>query len=225
MSAKPTPGPSRSSRPSRPAAREGHAVHGRRTGPALAAAAVLALTLAGCGSTSGQGSSGPGGGSGTRYVQGSGAVTTVERGHRTAAPDISGTTVDGKQLKLSDYPGKIIVLNVWGSWCDPCRAEAPNLAQVAKATAGRGVQFVGIDTRDVHTAQARSFERDFAIGYPSLFDPDGRLLLKFPRGNLSPSGIPNTLILDRQHRIAVRLLKPLTAEELTKALDPIIAEK
>jgi thiol-disulfide isomerase/thioredoxin len=220
MSATPTSGPSRPLRPSRPAAtvRRG----GRRTAAVPAAGAALVLALAGCSSTGG---SGPADGSGTRYVEGSGAVTTVEQGHRTAAPDVSGATVDGGHLSLSDYPGKIIVLNVWGSWCDPCRAEAPNLAQVAKATASKGVQFVGINTRDVHTAQAVSFERDFKIGYPSLFDPDGRLLLEFPRGNLSPSGIPNTLILDRQHRIAVRLLKPLTAEELTKALDPIIAEK
>lgn len=208
------------SRPSRPGARN------RRSAAALAAAAALALTLAGCDSTSGQGSSGPGDGSSdTRFVQGDGEISTVEQGHRVAAPDLKGKTVDGRELALSDYPGKIIVLNVWGSWCSPCRAEAPNLAQVAKATAGKGVQFVGINTRDPEPAQAQSFDRDFKITYPSLFDPDGRMLLEFPRGNLTPQSIPNTLILDRQHKIAVRLLKPLTAEELTKALDPIIAEK
>jgi thiol-disulfide isomerase/thioredoxin len=207
-------------RPSRPSRRP------RRAVAALAAAGALALALAGCGSMSGQSSSGAGsGGENTRFVQGTGEITTVEQGHRVAAPDISGKTVDGGKLALSDYPGKIIVLNVWGSWCDPCRAEAPNLAQVAKDTAGKDVQFVGIDTRDIKPAQAQSFERKFGITYPSLFDADGSLLLKFPRGNLSPSGIPNTLILDRQHKIAVRLLKPLTADELRKALDPIIAEK
>ena len=151
---------------------------GRRAAAALAAGAALALTLAGCGSMSGGSSSGS---ADTKFVQGTGQITTVTRGHRTAAPDVSGRTVDGKHLALSDYPGKIVVLNVWGSWCDPCRAEAPNLAAVARQTAGKDVQFVGINIRDYSTAQSRSFERRFRITYPSLFDPDGKLLLKFPQ--------------------------------------------
>lgn len=198
----------------------------RRTAAVTAVGAVLVLALAGCGSMSGGSSSASSGGTAdTKFIEGTGEITTVAQGHRPAAPDISGTTVDGKHLALSDYPGKIIVLNVWGSWCDPCRAEAPNLAQVAKETAGQGVQFIGINIRDLSNAQSKSFERDFGITYPSFYDPDGKLLLKFPRGSLTPQSIPNTLILDRQHKIAVRALKALTTGELRKALDPIIAEK
>lgn len=194
----------------------------RRAAAALALGAALALTLAGCGSLSGGSSSGS---ADTKFVQGTGQISTIARGHRPAAPDISGTTVDGKHLSLSDYRGEIVVLNVWGSWCDPCRAEAPNLAAVAKQTAGKGVQFVGINIRDYDTAQSKSFERSFGITYPSLFDPDGKLLVRFPRGSLPPQSIPTTLILDRQHKIAVRALKALTTDELRSALDPIIAEK
>ncbi len=195
---------------------------GRRAAAAPAAAIALALALAGCGSMSGGSSSGS---ADTKFVQGTGEITTLARGHRPAAPDISGKSVEGKPLSFADYPGKIIVLNVWGSWCDPCRAEAPNLEKVSEQTAGKGVQFIGVNIRDEDPAQSRSFERGFKIDYPSLYDPDGRLLLKFPRGSVPPQSIPTTLILDRQHKIAVRALKALTTDELRKALDPIIAEK
>ncbi|MCQ4081233.1 TlpA family protein disulfide reductase [Streptomyces sp. RB6PN25] len=196
----------------------------RRAAAALAAAASLALALSGCGSLSGSGSS-PSGTADTKFVQGTGVITTAPKGQRPTAPDISGKTVDGKQLSLSDFKGKVVVLNVWGSWCDPCRAEAPNLAAVAKATQSQGVQFVGINTRDYSPAQAQSFERSFGITYPSFFDPNGTLLLKFPQGSLPPQAIPTTLIIDRQGKIAVRALTALTQDQLTKALDPIIAEK
>ncbi len=192
-----------------------------RTTAALAATAALTLGLAGCGSLQGSSS----GSSDTKFVQGTGQITTVPVKDRVAAPAVSGKTVDGGQLSLASLKGKVVVLNVWGSWCDPCRAEAPNLAAVAKSTAAKGVQFVGINTRDYDTAQAKSFERSFDITYPSFFDPDGTLLLKFPRGSLPPQSIPTTLILDRQGRIAVRALKALTEDELTHALNPIIAEK
>jgi thiol-disulfide isomerase/thioredoxin len=198
---------------------------GRRRGARAAAATAvglaLALVLAGCGSGGSSGS----GGSGSAFPAGTGEITIVPQGKRVAAPDISGTTLDGRKLKLSDYPGKIIVLNVWGSWCDPCRAEAPNLEAVAKQTAAKGVQFIGIDIDDVKQAQSKSFEHRFGITYPSLFDSGGDLLLKFPRGALNPQAIPNTLILDRHHRIAARALMALTTGELHKALDPILAEK
>ena len=133
--------------------------------------------------------------------------------------------VDGKPLELSDYKGKIVVLNVWGSWCAPCRAEAPNLAKVAKETEDKDVQFVGINTRDLDRANAKAFERNYGVEYPSFFDPSGKLILRFPKGSLSPQAIPSTLILDREGRIAVRALKELSEKELRSALDPLTAEK
>jgi thiol-disulfide isomerase/thioredoxin len=196
----------------------------RRAVAATAVGVACVLALTGCDSMSG-GPSGSGSGNKSGYPAGTGEITSVPQGKRPTAPDISGKTLDGRKLSLSDYPGKIIVLNVWGSWCDPCRAEAPNLEAVAKQTAGKGVQFVGIDIDDLSPAQSKSFERRYAISYPSVFDTDGNLLLKFPQGSFTPQAIPNTLILDRRHRIAVRALKALTTDELRKALDPIIAEK
>jgi thiol-disulfide isomerase/thioredoxin len=195
-----------------------------RAAAAFAAAASLTLALSGCGSLSGSSGS-LSGSADTKFVQGTGEITTVPRGERPIAPDISGKTVDGPRLSLAAFKGKIIVLNTWGSWCDPCRAEAPNLAAVAKATQSQGVQFVGINTRDYAPDQAQSFDRHFGITYPSFFDPNGTLMLKFPQGSLPPQAIPTTLIIDRQGKIAVRALTALTQDQLTKALDPIIAQK
>jgi thiol-disulfide isomerase/thioredoxin len=187
----------------------------------LVAVAAAASALAGCSSGDGTGTS-----SGdTKFVEGTGKITTVKPGERQKAPAIEGKGVDGEKLDLSDYKGEIVVLNVWGSWCAPCRAEAPNLAKVAKDTEDEDVQFVGINTRDLDRANAKAFERNYGVEYPSFFDPSGKLILRFPKGSLSPQAIPSTLILDRQGRIAVRALKELGEKELRSALDPLTAEK
>jgi peroxiredoxin len=193
----------------------------RRASALAGAAAFALLALSAC--TSGSGSSSSG--SGTNFVSGTGEISTVQQGHREAAPALSGKTVDGADLSVSDYKGKIVVLNIWGSWCSPCRAEATNLVNVANATKSKGVQFIGINTRDLQTAQAVAFEKRYDVTYPSLYDPTGKLILRFPKGSLNPQAIPTTIILDRQGKIAVRALKALTESELSKALDPLIAEK
>ncbi|MHA4817105.1 TlpA family protein disulfide reductase [Streptomyces aculeolatus] len=191
----------------------------RRTLAAAAAAVAGALALTACGEDA------TSSGGNTQFVSGTGQLTVVKASDRLAAPDISGETTDGEELALADYRGKVVVLNVWGSWCAPCRAEAPNLRKVSEDTADRGVQFVGINTRDLDVANAQAFDRGFKIEYPSLYDPSGKLILKFPKNSLSPQAIPSTLILDREGKIAVRALKPLSEEELRKALEPVIEEK
>lgn len=175
------------------------------------------VVLAGC-----SGGGVQGGGGGTQFLGGTGEISQFAEQDRKKAPDISGETVGGDQLKLSDYRGKVVVLNVWGSWCAPCRAEAPNLAKVAKDTADQGVQFVGINTRDYDRAQAKAFDRGYGITYPSFFDPGGKLILRFPDETLAPQLIPSTLVIDRQGRIAVRALKALTEEELRAMIDPLL---
>ncbi|OEV03348.1 TlpA family protein disulfide reductase [Streptomyces oceani] len=192
----------------------------RRTTLMIAGAVVGALVLSGCGDDQLGSSSGD-----TQFVQGTGQVTKVPKGKRQAAPDISGETVDGDKLKLSDYRGEVVVLNVWGSWCAPCRAEAPHLAKVAEDTKDQGVQFVGINTRDLDKANAKAFERSYDIDYPSLYDPSGKHILKFPDNTLSPQTIPSTLVLDREGKIAVRALKELGEDELRDMLKPLLAKK
>ncbi|MEU5596949.1 TlpA disulfide reductase family protein [Streptomyces sp. NPDC020298] len=185
-----------------------------------ATAAAAALTLSAC-------SSGgiSGGGGDTNFVTGKNGIDTVAKGHRDPAPDLSGKTIDGKTIDVADYKGKVVVVNIWGSWCGPCRAEGKYFAKVSKEYEGKGVQFVGINTRDSSTTPAVAFEKQQGITYPSLYDPTGRLMLRFKKGTLNPQLVPTTLILDRDGKIAARALEALSDTSLLKMLKPVLAEK
>ncbi|MEU6818298.1 TlpA disulfide reductase family protein [Streptomyces sp. NPDC046860] len=185
---------------------------------AVAAAAALTLSACGSGGTSG-------GGGDTNFVTGRNGVDTAARGERAQAPELSGRTIDGKTLDVADYKGKVVVLNVWGSWCGPCRQEAKYFSKVSKAYEDKGVRFVGINTRDTSTTPAVAFEKANGIAYPSLYDPTGKLMLRFEKGTLNPQLIPSTLILDRDGKVAARALQALDDTALVKMLDPVLAEK
>ncbi|MBA2808186.1 TlpA family protein disulfide reductase [Streptomyces sp. KM273126] len=192
-----------------------------RTALLSAGAAVAALVLTACssGGTSG-------GGGGTGFITSSDGIATVKKGDRADAPELSGKTIDDKQLDVaSAYKGKIVVINVWGSWCAPCRAEAPNLVKVSEDLADQGVQFVGINTRDTSTGPARAFEEEYKVTYPSLYDPTGKLMLRFEKGTLNPQAIPSTLVIDREGKVAARSLQALSEAKLRKMIEPVLAEK
>ncbi|GAA0268636.1 TlpA disulfide reductase family protein [Streptomyces polychromogenes] len=182
-----------------------------------------ALTLTACGD-SGSKSAGSAGGN---YVTGPSGISTVAKGDRADAPKLDGATVDGKTLDTTTLKGKVVVLNVWGSWCPPCRAEAPYFAKVSKelGDAGKDVAFVGINTRDTSTQNAAAFEQNFGITYPSLYDPDGKLMLRFPKNTLNPSAIPSTVVLDKEGKIAARTLAAVNEEQLRSMIDPLLAEQ
>ncbi|WP_405997957.1 TlpA family protein disulfide reductase [Streptomyces sp. NBC_00829] len=167
-----------------------------------------------------------GGGGSTNFVAGNGGISTVPRSERQPAHELKGETLGRKQLDVADLKGKVVVMNVWGSWCPPCRAEAPSFAKVAEETKAKGVEFVGINTRDTQRSPAIAFENDYGLKYPSLYDPIGKLIINgFPKGSLNPQTIPSTIILDRDGKIAARALKALNEEDLRKLIDPLIAEK
>ncbi|WP_411101474.1 TlpA family protein disulfide reductase [Streptomyces sp. cmx-4-9] len=190
-----------------------------------AVTAAGALTLTSCiGSDDGDKVSGSGGGN---YVTGASGISTVARGERTEAPRLDGETVDGKTLDTTALKGKVVVLNVWGSWCPPCRNEAKYFAQVSKelADGGQDVSFVGINTRDNSKQNATAFEENYGITYPSLYDPDGKLMLRFPKGTLNPKAIPSTIVLDKEGRIAARALVAIDDQQLRSMIDPLLAEK
>ncbi|MFH8237006.1 MULTISPECIES: TlpA family protein disulfide reductase [unclassified Streptomyces] len=195
------------------------AVRVRRRAALAAAAAVSALLVTACGSG---GTSGGGGQTG--FVTGSDGISTVKEGERADAPDLSGETVDGGQADIDDYKGKVVVLNVWGSWCPPCRAEAKNFETVYQDVKDQGVQFLGINTRDTSVGPARAFEEEFGVSYPSLYDPAGKLLLRFEKGTLNPQAIPSTLIVDREGKVAARTLQALSEEKLRKMLEPYLKD-
>ncbi|MET9833563.1 TlpA disulfide reductase family protein [Streptomyces sp. NPDC006385] len=186
-----------------------------------------ALVFTGCTAAEGgpDRSSGSGGPSGawSESPAGTGGITAIPAGRRPAAPDISGKSLDGEPLQLSDYRGQVVLLNVWGSWCEPCKAEAPHLARAYEATRDQGVEFLGINTRDMSVGPAKAFERRYGITYPSFYDPRGELVLRF-KGHLLPQAIPSTVVIDRQGRIAARALKALSEREILSMLTPVIAE-
>lgn len=184
----------------------------------LLAVAAAALVVAGC---TPQETAAPRGEQG--FVAGSGTIEVIPVDERADAPDLSGTTLDGKTLDLSALRGDVVLINVWASWCAPCRAEAPALQTVYEDVHDEGVEFVGIATRD-DEANARAFERRFGITYPSLIDPEGDLVLRF-RETLPPQAIPTTLIIDRDGKMAVRALTPLTERRLRELVQNVLDEE
>ncbi|SRX92224.1 putative thioredoxin protein (thiol-disulfide interchange protein) [Mycobacterium tuberculosis H37Rv] [Mycobacterium shimoidei] len=126
-------------------------------------------------------------------------------------------------LSLNDFPGKAVVINVWGQWCGPCRAEVAQLQQVYDATRADGVAFLGIDVRDNNRQAAQDFVTDRHVTYPSIYDPAMRTMIAFG-GRYPTTVIPSTLVLDRQHRVAAVFLRELLAEDLQPVVRRIAAE-
>jgi thiol-disulfide isomerase/thioredoxin len=162
----------------------------------LVAAAGLLLTVTGCTSLQGTGDKG--------FVTGNGTVRQIDTADRGDAIKLEGTDLDGRPFSLATLRGKPTVVNVWGSWCTSCRAEAPYLVAAQKQL-GDTAQFVGIDARDTGTAQAKAYAAHFGTTWPSYYSPGGRALLAFP-GVLTPNTIPATLVLDAQGRVAASVI-------------------
>lgn len=187
-------------------------------------AIAAALALAGCAS-------------GTDSVVQGGTFDFVSPGGQTEIfydpPDTRGTIgalsgpdlmVDGTTTALSDYAGDVVVLNLWGQWCGPCRGEASQLEKVYTATKDLGVAFLGIDVRDPQKDKAQDFVTDHQVTYPSIYDPAMRTLIALG-GKYPTSVIPSTLVLDRHHRVAAVYLKALLAEDLQPIVERIAAEQ
>lgn len=157
------------------------------------------------------------------YVSGDGTTTIVAQSERKAAPDLTGTTLDGTPFAVSDHLGEVVVLNVWASWCAPCRAEAEDMQAVASEFEGKGVQFVGLNTRDSQAA-ADAFVDRFGLTYPSVVDTDGTKQLLFHE-TLPPAAIPSTIVIDRQGRVAGRAIGEVDRSRLLGMIEPILAEE
>jgi len=159
----------------------------------------------------------PGGGnSRVTYVDSSGRALLYTTGHRPLAPDFTGTTLTGSRLSFSSYRGRVVVVNFWGSWCGPCRDEAPALAAAAQQYRTSGVAFLGVDVRDT-TASAEAFARNFGITYPSVSDTSSVITLDFTAA-VPIAGTPTTLVVDRTGHIAGAVFGTATYPELSTIL-------
>jgi thiol-disulfide isomerase/thioredoxin len=191
-----------------------------RTVRVAAFAAVAILAVPGC--SDGQVQRNDSAGQ-ARYVEGGGIVTIVPPDERQQAPEFSGPLLGGTdEFNLAQTNGDVVVLNVWASWCPPCRKEAPALQAVSAELAAQDVQFVGVNVRDNET-DARAFVQEFGLTYPSVVDTTGALLLAF-RDTLPPSAIPSTLVIDREGRMAARVLDEVTETSLLDLVADIAAE-
>jgi thiol-disulfide isomerase/thioredoxin len=180
----------------------------------VAAIGALAL-VAGC---SGVGNRGTTDG----FVSGDGSIETVDVADRQDAPVLEGQDLEGNALSTADFAGKTIVVNLWGPWCAPCRAEAPALEEVASEYADKDVQFVGIVTRSKDPAQSIAFNRTFGVSYPSFADQGGKLELGF-NDSLPTMAIPTTWVIDSEGRVAARILAKVTPSTLANLIDDVQA--
>jgi thiol-disulfide isomerase/thioredoxin len=186
---------------------------------AVAALAALTVLLAGC--------------SGRDAVAQGGTFEFVSPGGKTdifydppasrgrPGPDLMDPA---RTVSLDDFNGNVVVVNVWGQWCGPCRAEVTQLQRVYDATRGvSSVSFLGIDVRDSSRQAAQDFVNDHHVTFPSIYDPAMRTLIAFG-GKYPTTVIPSTLVLDRQHRVAAVFLRELLAEDLQPVVQRVAQE-
>ena len=162
-------------------------------------------------------------GGGTKPSDGLGQpVTEYPVADRGRPVELSGGTLTDETLDLTDMRGDVVVVNVWGSWCVPCRIEAPVLARVSQEYRQRGVSFVGVNVKD-NRAAAVAFEEEYGITYPSIEDTDGRAVLALSQ-YVPASAVPVTLVLDRDGRVAARVLGAVREATLRALLESTLAE-
>jgi len=128
-----------------------------------------------------------------------------------------------RTLSLDDFAGQVVVINVWGQWCGPCRTEMPELQQVYDATRTAGVAFLGIDVRDNNRQAAVDFIVDRKITFPSIYDPPMRTMIALG-ASYPTTVIPSTIVLDRRHRVAAVFLRALLAEDLEPLVRRLASE-
>ena len=190
----------------------------RRTAVRIAAGLSAMLMLTACASTGADEQTRSAGQVGYPNVPRN--LTRVAPEQRKELPAVSGPALgSNKTISTQDFRGKVVVINVWGSWCPPCRKEAPDL-QAASVETKDVAQFVGITSKDYDPAPAEAFVRSFKISYPSIYDPTGKVLLAFA-GELPPSAIPSTMIIDRQGRLAVRVLSEVSKITLVDMINDV----
>jgi peroxiredoxin len=152
-------------------------------------------------------------------VDGNPNAVLYAAGHRPLAPGFTATTLTGSRLSFSSYRGRVVVLNFWGSWCVPCREEAPALAVAAEQYRPAGVAFLGVDVRDT-TASAEAFAHSFGVPYPSVSDSSSQITLGFT-AVVPIAGTPTTLVIDRTGHVAGAVFGTATYAELSAMLNQV----
>jgi thiol-disulfide isomerase/thioredoxin len=178
---------------------------------------AVALVVTGCSGTNDELADQYRSGENLNYISGDGTVTEFEIDERQDPVAFEGVLEDGTEVTSEDYEGEVLVVNFWYAECPPCRAEAPLLEQTHQAYREQGVEFLGVNVRN-QADTALAFSRTFGVTYPSIMDADtGSAQLAFA-GTVAPNAVPTTLILDRQGRVASRILGQVTDESTFETL-------
>lgn len=197
----------------------------RAIGAVLAAAAV-ALPLAGCSQDADNAQNAVATGGNFEFITPGGEkVINYEESERKPLRTFSGEDVRDteKTISLEDFEGEIVVLNSWGQWCAPCRAEADDLQEIHSELQKRKIGTVlGINVRDYNPQVSNDFLEDNGLKYPSIYDPPFKTAAAL--GGVPTSVVPTTIVLDKQHRPATVFLRSITAQDVMDVVDKLEKE-
>lgn len=201
-------------------------VQRRRAVGAVLAAAAIALPLAGCSQDADKAQNAVATGGNFEFITPGGEkVINYEESERKPLRTFSGEDVRDrdKTISLEDYEGEIVVLNSWGQWCAPCRAEADDLQEIHTELQKRNLGTVlGINVRDYNPQVSNDFLKDNGLTYPSIYDPPFKTAAAL--GGVPTSVVPTTIVLDKQHRPATVFLRSITAQDVMDVVDKLEKE-
>lgn len=202
------------------------ALQRRRAVGAVLAAAAIALPLAGCSQDADNAQNAVATGGNFEFITPGGEkVINYEESERKPLRTFSGEDVRDrdKTISLEDYDGEIVVLNSWGQWCAPCRAEADDLQEIHSELQKRKIGTVlGINVRDYNPQVSNDFLKDNGLTYPSIYDPPFKTAAAL--GGVPTSVVPTTIVLDKQHRPATVFLRSITAHDVMDVVDKLEKE-
>jgi thiol-disulfide isomerase/thioredoxin len=162
-------------------------------------------------------------GTNKNYISGDGSVTEFQ-GERSVGEHWVAETFDGQVLDSKDLLGRVVVLNFWYAGCAPCRAETPDLADIASDYEGKGVQVVGVNVRD--TAEtALAFARKQNLNYPSVMDIEFGSVVQAYTGVVSPSAVPTTLVINAKGEVTARVLGRFVPSTLRSLVETALEGK
>ena len=191
----------------------------RRTLAVVAALAATMVSASACSDLQGT--------DGKTWITGAGLIDEIAPADRGKVVEAEGEDLDGNPLDLADYRGKVVVLNVWASWCPPCRAEMPTVVGLSESLDPQTAVVVGINTRQSGSGglpAAQAFAAKADIPFPSFYDPSGAVPLALS-DKLGPYSLPSTIVLDRQGRVAAIVLGEIPGEvSMRDVIDDVVAE-
>ncbi|MBI2875998.1 MAG: TlpA family protein disulfide reductase [Candidatus Tectomicrobia bacterium] len=151
-------------------------------------------------------------------LQGCSVEEPTQRGGKPpVAPDFALPDLQGKTVRLSDFGGKVIILDFWATWCPPCREEIPHFVELYSQYRNHGFQMIGISLDAAGPAVVKEFARKYGINYPILM-ADDQVALQY--GGIP--GIPTTFVIDRQGKVSERHVGYREKETFEKALRSLL---